>query len=127
MELEADSLYRAIFKYKAEQVCGSGDYRHFPAIQNDSVITVTGDTLAEGTSVSVVINGVTIGTVAINSSGSGTLIVPTSSISTTVAAGSTVSVGTLNGTFAASTSTGSSGSSGSSGFGHFGHFGQGRR
>ncbi len=70
---------------------------------SESVITVTGNTVAEGTSVSVTINNTAVGTIAINSSGTGTLIVATSSLTTTVAAGSTVSVGTLSGTFAAST------------------------
>ncbi len=71
----------------------------------ESVVTVTGDTSAAGTSVPVTINGTAVGTVAINSSGSGTLIVPTSSLTTTVAASSTVGVGGLMGTFAASTTT----------------------
>ena len=58
----------------------------------ESVINVPGDTLDEGTSVALSINGVSVGTVAINSSGAGTLIVPTSTLSTTVAAGDRKSV-----------------------------------
>jgi hypothetical protein len=77
---------------------------------SESVITVTGDTLDEGTSVALSIDGTSVGTVAINSSGTGTLIVPTSTLSTTVAAGSTVILGTMNGTLAASTTTTSGGS-----------------
>ena len=73
----------------------------------ESVITVTGDTLDEGTSVALSIEGTPVGNVAINSSGTGTLIVPTSSLSTTVAAASTVTLGTLSGTFAAASSTSS--------------------
>jgi hypothetical protein len=84
---------------------------------SESVITVTGDTLDEGTSVALSINGVSVGIVAINSSGTGTLIVPTSTLSTTVAAGSTITLGTMSGTFAAATSAtgGDSGDSGESG------------
>jgi len=77
---------------------------------SETVVNVTGDTLDEGTSVALSINGVSVGTVAINSSGAGTLIVPTASVSTTVAAGSTVILGTMNGTLAASTTTTSGGS-----------------
>ena len=65
----------------------------------ESIITVSGDSAAEGTGVVVTINGTSVGTVAINSSGTGTLIVPTSSLSTTVAAGGAVTVGTLRGAF----------------------------
>lgn len=66
-----------------------------------SIITVTGDTIAAGTGVSVTINGIAVGTIIIGDNGTGTLILPTSTLSTSVAAGSTVSVGTLSGSFVA--------------------------
>lgn len=66
-----------------------------------SIITVTGDTIAAGTAVSVTINGLPVGTIIIGDNGTGTLVLPAASVATTVAAGSAVSVGTLDGTFAA--------------------------
>jgi hypothetical protein len=69
-----------------------------------TVIKVTGDTTAEGTSQTVTVNGVTVGLVAIDSTGSGTLTVPTSSLTTPAAVGSTLTVGGLSGTFSANTS-----------------------
>jgi hypothetical protein len=71
---------------------------------SQTVIKVTGDTTAEGTSQTVMVNGVTLGLVAIDSTGSGTLTVPTSSLTTPAAVGSTLTVGGLSGTFSATTS-----------------------
>ena len=67
----------------------------------ESVITVTGDTVDEGTTVEVAINDTLVGTVAIDASGDGTLTVPTSSLATSVAAVSAINVGSLSGTLAA--------------------------
>jgi hypothetical protein len=71
----------------------------------ESVVKISGDTSAAGTSVDLTIGGTSLGTVAIDSTGAGTLVVPTSSVASSVAAGTTVAVGTLNGSFAASTTT----------------------
>jgi trimeric autotransporter adhesin len=78
----------------------------------DVVVTVAGDTSAEGTSQDVTIDGTDAGSISIDSNGSGTLIVPLSTFASTPASGSTIVVGLLNGTFASSSS--SSGSSSSS-------------
>ena len=75
----------------------------------EAVFTVTGDTSAEGTTVTLEVGSTTIGTVALDSSGDGTLILPVSSLASVPTSGSTVSlVGsstTLTGTLATSTST----------------------
>lgn len=80
----------------------------------DAVLTVSGDTTAEGTSQTVTINGTAVGSISIDASGNGTLIVPIASLGTTVGSGSTVSVGGLSGTFASSSSSSSSSRSSSS-------------
>ncbi len=71
----------------------------------ESVVTVSGDTADEGTSVAVAIDGTTIGSVSIDSSGSGTSIVPTSSLTVTPAAGQAVTLGAFSGTLAAGTTS----------------------
>ena len=43
MELEAGSLYRAVFAYGSEQVCGTVLNRQFPVLRRDTIITVTVD------------------------------------------------------------------------------------
>ncbi len=73
---------------------------------SEAVITVTGDTVDEGTTQSLAINGTTIGNIALDSAGTGTLIVPVSSLGTTVAATSTVTFGSsFTGSLAAATTT----------------------
>ena len=95
-----DSGDTATIEYQTGQIGGV----------NDAVLTVSGDTTAEGTSQTVTINGTAVGSISIDSSGNGTLIVPISTLGTTVASGSTVSVGGLSGTFASSSSSSTSSS-----------------
>ncbi len=71
----------------------------------DVVVTVAGDTSAEGTSQDVTIDGTDAGSISIDSNGSGTLIVPLSTFASAPASGSTVVVGSLNGVFASSSSS----------------------
>ena len=58
----------------------------------EAVFTVTGDTSAEGTTVTLEVGSTTIGTVTLDNSGDGTLIVPVSSLASVPASGSTVSL-----------------------------------
>jgi hypothetical protein len=75
-------------------------------------VSVTG--AAESTSLGVTIDGVVVGQLMTDSTGAGSLTLSSkagtlpSNFPTTVAAGSTISVGTLSGTFAASTHASSS-------------------
>ncbi len=75
-------------------------------------VSVTG--AADGASLDVVIDGTTVGTLATDSTGAGTLVLSSNPTGTeqalppnfpTVSAGSTITVGSLNGTFATSSSS----------------------
>ncbi|HEX4142743.1 MAG TPA: peroxidase family protein [Pirellulales bacterium] len=81
---------------------------------SDSIITVTGDTADEGTTVEVTIDDTLIGTIAIDGNGDGALTVPTSSLPTTVAAVSSIDVGSVSGTFADTMNAAAAGGSSSS-------------
>jgi len=72
---------------------------------SETVVTITGDMSAAGTSVPVSVNGKVVGNVAIDSSGKGTLIVPTASLGSTLSAGLPVMAGTLAGSLAVATPT----------------------
>jgi len=74
---------------------------------SETIVTVTGDASAAGTTVPVTVNGAAIGSVAIGSNGFGILIVPTASITPPISTGGAVSVGGLTGTLA--TITGNNG------------------
>jgi len=71
---------------------------------SETIVTVTGDASAAGTTVPVTVNGTTVGSVAIGSNGFGILIVPTASITPAITTGGAVSVGGLTGTLATVTS-----------------------
>jgi len=72
---------------------------------SETVVTITGDVSAAGTSVPVSVNGNVVGNVAIDSSGKGTLIVPTASLGSTLSAGLPVMAGTLAGSLTSATPT----------------------
>jgi len=72
---------------------------------SETVITITGDASAAGTSVPVSVNGNVVGNVAIDSSGKGTLIVPTASLGTSLSAGLPVMAGALTGSLTSATPT----------------------
>ena len=43
MEVEADSLFAAVFAYNSNQICGAGNLRSFPKLTKDTEIEVESD------------------------------------------------------------------------------------
>ncbi len=96
--------------------------------QSETELTVSVTGAADNTSLDISIGGTVVGTLMTDSTGAGKLVLSSdpsgteqslpSNFPTSIAAGTAVTVGSLNGTFAAPTSTGGSDDGGSSGCSH---------
>ncbi len=104
--------------YSTESHCGQSE--------TELTISVTG--AADNTSLDILIGGTVVGTLATDSTGAGKLVLSSNpsgteqslplNFPTSITAGTAITVGSLSGTFAASTSTGGTGDGGSGGCGH---------